>query len=95
MERKVRDAIKLLRASAASEGFPLDHLTDEDLLDGVARVAQIYLLAGTAPSLIAVGHRRIGYAFRDLWLAAKLERQLLFVDGLRREAALDGDSRGY
>ena len=95
MERRVRHAIRLLRASAADEGYPLDHLTDDELLDGIGEVARTFVAAGAAPGLIAVGHRRIGDAFRDLWMAAKLEKNLPFPDSLRGAAALDGKSRGY
>ncbi len=92
MERQVRQAIKLLRASAAGEGFSLEHLSDEELLDGIAEVAHSFLVAGYAPALIAAGHKRIGYAFGDLWTAAKLERDLRFIDGLRNELPLRSDS---
>jgi hypothetical protein len=83
MDRRIRQALNLLRASAAGEGISLAHLSDEDLLSGVSKVSREFVLAGRAPALIAVGHRKIGFAFGDLWAAANLESRLPFLDGLR------------
>ena len=89
MDRKVRHALKLLRASAAADGLSLAHLSDGELLEGVADISHGYLLTGQAPSLIAAGHKHIGYAFADLWIAAKLERNLPFTQALRGEASAE------
>ena len=89
MKRNVRQALKLLRASAAAEGFRLDHLSDDDLLAGVAAICRSYVVEGRAPALISVGHQRMGFAFGDLWTAANLDRDLSFYGALRGEAAAE------
>ena len=89
MERRIRQALSLLRASAAGEGISLAHLSDDALLMGVAEVSREFVLAGQAPALIAVGHKKIGFAFEDLWSAANLERGLPFLEGLRSEGAAE------
>ena len=89
MERKVRQALTLLRASAAGEGYSLAHLSDDELLAGVAQISRDFVLAGNAPALIAVGHKKIGFGFGDLWAAANLERGAPFLDGLRSEGAAE------
>ncbi len=70
MDRETHEAIAKLRTSAARCGYPLDHLSDDDVLDGVTVLCHMFIEHGQAAQLIAAGNRNIGVAFSRLWTAA-------------------------
>jgi hypothetical protein len=94
MKRTVRHAIRLLRASAAECGYPLDHLMDAELLAGVASVYQSFEKSGEGTALLSAAHRHLGLAFSDLWLAA-LEPQKALLPRLLTPLFLDEDTASW
>ena len=66
MDNSFRDALRQLRTSAAEYGYPLDHLTDAQVLEGIGIVSQQLTKEGQAVALLKIGVEKIGNAFVDL-----------------------------
>jgi hypothetical protein len=66
MDSSFRDALRQLRTSAAEYGYPLDHLTDAEVLEGIGIVSQQLTNEGQAVALLRIGVEKVGKAFVDL-----------------------------
>jgi hypothetical protein len=70
MERSISKALRQLRSSAAEHGYPLDHLTDAEILEGVGIVSHQLSREGHATELMLAGVVKVGKSFIDLQRAA-------------------------
>lgn len=66
MDKSIRDALRELRRSAAECGYPLDHLTDAEIVEAVGVVSLQIHEEGHAISLLQAGIQKVGNAFVDL-----------------------------
>jgi hypothetical protein len=66
MDRAIQIAVRQLRESAAECGYPLDHLTDEEIVEGVGAVSIQLSQEGQAINLMRAGVQKVGKTFIDL-----------------------------
>lgn len=66
MDEKTREAIASLRATAASLGWPLHHLSDEELLEGTKRLGETISRIGFSAEAAGAAFNAFAGAFDEL-----------------------------
>ena len=72
MDRLLRDALRQLRLSAAEHGYPLDHLSDAQVIEGIGIVSLELIEEGQSVALMQAGIAKVGKEFIELQRAGYL-----------------------